>query len=117
VAALAGLPGYSIVFGGQPKMNGGTSATAPLWAALVARIAAAAPDSPLGFLTPLLYRAGADGRVRGVSGFTDITKGNNRTPKPGFGYEAAEGFDAVTGWGVPNGRALLASLRLASRGW
>ena len=102
VAALAGLPGYSIVFQGQPRMNGGTSASAPLWAALVARIAGAAP----GFLAPLLYGEGADGRVRGVSGCKDITKGNNRTPKPGFGYEAAEGFDAVTGWGVPNGRAL-----------
>jgi kumamolisin len=107
VAALAGLPGYSIVFQGQPRMNGGTSASAPLWAALVARIAGAAP----GFLAPLLYGEGADGRVRGVSGFTDITKGNNRTPKPGFGYHAGNGFDAVTGWGVPNGRALLASLR------
>ena len=51
------------------------------------------------------------GRLRGVSGCKDITKGSNRTPKPGFGYAAAEGFDAVTGWGVPNGRALLASLR------
>ena len=107
VAALAGLPGYSIVFQGQPRMNGGTSASAPLWAALVARIAGAAQ----GFLAPLLYGEGADGRVRGVSGCKDIITGNNRTPKPGFGYEAAKGFDAVTGWGVPNGRALLASLR------
>jgi kumamolisin len=111
VAGLAGLPGYATVFQGQPRMNGGTSGTTPLWAALVARIAAVAPEKPLGFFTELLYQAGADGRLRGASGFKDITQGSNVTPKPGFGYEASEGFDAVTGWGVPNGHALLASLR------
>lgn len=110
VAALAGLPGYRVVFDGQARMNGGTSASAPLWAALVARIAASAPSKPPAFLTPLLYQQGPDGRVRGVGAFKDITKGNNTTPQPGFGYEADEGFDAVTGWGVPNGRLLLASL-------
>jgi kumamolisin len=110
VAALAGPPGYSLVFDGQPTLNGGTSAAAPLWAALIARIAAAAGagKSPA-FLAPLLYQSANDGRARGASGFADITKGSNTSPQPGFGYEAQIGFDAVSGWGVPNGKALLAS--------
>jgi kumamolisin len=116
VAALAGLPGYSIVFEGQTSMKGGTSAAAPLWAALIARIASATPSgpatppAPAAFLTPLLYQNGGGGQPRGARGCTDITKGNNASPKPGVGYDAQTGFDAVSGWGVPNGRALLASL-------
>ena len=45
VAALAGLPGYAVVHNGKKKMSGGTSAAAPLWAALIARIAAR-PERP-----------------------------------------------------------------------
>ncbi len=113
VAALAGPPGYSLVFDGQPTLNGGTSAAAPLWAALIARIAAAGAggaSKPPAFLAPLLYRNGNGGRVRGATAFADITKGSNTSPQPGFGYDAQPGFDAVSGWGVPNGEALLASL-------
>jgi kumamolisin len=105
VAALAGSPGYSLVFDGQPTMNGGTSAAAPLWAALIARIAAQTSKHKPQFLTPLLYAEHCAG-----TGFTDITKGNNASPQPGFGYDAHAGFDAASGWGVPNGKALLASL-------
>jgi kumamolisin len=111
VAALAGLPGYSLVFDGQPTLNGGTSAAAPLWAALIARVAAARGRAATsGFLTPLLYRRGPDGRVRGESALRDITEGNNASPHPGRGYVAEPGFDAVTGWGVPDGQALLDAL-------
>lgn len=110
VAALAGPPGYSVVFDGQATLNGGTSAAAPLWSSLIARIAANAPANGHVFLTPLLYRKGRDQRVRGVSAFVDITKGNNASPQPGAGYHARKGYDAVCGWGVPNGSALLASL-------
>jgi kumamolisin len=105
VAALAGAPGYSLVFDGQPTMNGGTSAAAPLWAALIARIAAQASRHQPQFLTPLLYA-----EHRAGTGFTDITRGHNASPQPGFGYDAQPGFDAVSGWGVPNGEALLALL-------
>jgi len=31
-------------------------------------------------------------------------------PKPGVGYQAGEGFDAVTGWGTPVGTSLLLAL-------
>lgn len=110
VAALAGPPGYSLVFKGRSMRNGGTSAAAPLWASLIARIAAEAPERPPTFLTPLLYEQGPDRRVRGRHAFTDITRGNNKSPQPGRGYRARRGYDAVSGWGVPNGRALLTSL-------
>jgi kumamolisin len=106
VAALAGPPGYSLVFDGQVTLNGGTSAAAPLWAALIARIAAAKGGrSAPAFLTPLLYA-----EHRAGTAFTDITKGNNASPQPGFGYDAGRGFDAVSGWGAPDGESLLAAL-------
>jgi kumamolisin len=37
VSALAGQPLYDLLFVGHPQPNGGTSASAPLWAALIAR--------------------------------------------------------------------------------
>jgi kumamolisin len=104
VAALAGPPFYQLVFLGKPAPNGGTSASAPLWASLIGRSAAAqSPARPPAFLAPLLYQAGPQGHPLGQSVCRDITSGNNRSPKPGVGYDAAAGFDAVTGWGVPDG--------------
>jgi kumamolisin len=38
------------------------------------------------------------------NGFRDITQGNNGT------YQAGTGWDACTGWGSPNGAALLGVL-------
>jgi kumamolisin len=111
VAALAGPPLYDMLLLGRPMPGGGTSASAPLWAALIARVAQAAPAGRrAAFLAPLLYQDAANGRPRGASVCSDITHGNNTSPNPGVGYRATVGFDAVTGWGVPNGEALLASL-------
>ena len=111
VAALAGFPAYSLVFNGEVTLNGGTSASAPLWASLIARIAGQTNGSRPGFLAPLLYQRGRDRRVRGRSAFADIRTGHNTSPQPGRGYRARDGFDAVSGWGIPDGTALLASLR------
>ncbi|WER48898.1 S53 family peptidase [Cupriavidus sp. WKF15] len=107
VAALAGPPLYDLLLDGQPLPDGGTSAAAPLWAALVARIDAALPAGKRQrFLAPLLYK----GNV-GRAGFSDIVSGQNTSrPSPGKGYTATSGFDAVTGWGVPNGQGLLEAL-------
>lgn len=112
VAALAGTPSYDLIFRGHDAPNGGTSASAPLWAALILRINA---NLPLGkrqqFFTPLLYEKGANGQPRGEVGCHDITVGQNASsPAPGVGYKATKGFDAVTGWGTPNGTALLSAL-------
>ena len=106
VAALAGQPFYDLIFEGQDSPNGGTSAATPLWAALIARIAAGLPAaSQLRFLTPRLYAATAGGEPVGQAGCTDITSGNNDSPGL-TGYAAAVGFDAVSGWGIPVGTAL-----------
>ena len=105
VAALAGLPGYGLIYSGRPKMNGGTSAAAPVWAALIARIAGRRPGHAPVFLTPLLYE-----ERRGRVAFRDITEGHNASSDPGRGYHARQGYDAVSGWGVPDGEALLATL-------
>lgn len=109
IAALAGSPGYDLTLFGQDSPNGGTSASAPLWAALIARINANLPAAKQQrFLTPLLYQNGPDGKPRGTSGCTDIKTGQNAShPLPGKGYKSRAGYDAVTGWGVPDGQALL----------
>jgi len=109
---LAGPPLYDLVFVGQPAPNGGTSASTPLWAALIARINATLPPSKQQrFLTPLLYQNGNNGQPVGKNSSHDITVGNNAShPEPGKGYKAKSGFDAVTGWGVPDGVKLLNSL-------
>jgi kumamolisin len=76
---------------------GGTSAVAPLWAALVA-LANQKLGRRVGFLQPQLYGA------RPASGFNDITDGDNGA------YAAKKGWDACTGWGSPNGAALIDAL-------
>jgi kumamolisin len=112
VAALAGQPLYDLIFAGKPHPNGGTSASAPLWAALVARMSAKlSPAKRQRFLTPLLYQNDASGNPIGKMVFRDIKSGNNTSnPEPGRGYQAGAGFDAVTGWGVPDGVLLLKAL-------
>ena len=104
VSALAGPPLYFLLLDGKPLPDGGTSASTPLWASLIARIDAALPAGKRQrFLPPLLYKPNV-----GESGFRDIVSGNNAShPNPGKGYAAGKGFDAVSGWGVPNGKALL----------
>jgi kumamolisin len=99
--------GYQVVVDGKPQPIGGTSAVAPLWAGLVARLAQAS-GKRFGLLQPLLYAGitpGAD-----VAGFRDITEGSNGA------YKAGPGWDACTGLGSPNGTALLARLTGSSAG-
>ena len=101
--------GYWMVVDGQGGASGGTSAAAPLWASLIALLNASL-GKPVGYLNPLLYQAGANGQTLGQSGCRDITSGNNATASIG-GYSAGPGYDAVTGWGVPIGTALLNGLK------
>jgi kumamolisin len=112
VSALAGEPLYDLIFMGNTKPNGGTSASAPLWAALIARIYSQLPAAKQQrFFTPLLYQNGGKGLPVGKIASRDIVSGNNASnPLPGKGYKAGPGFDAVTGWGVPDGVKLLNSL-------
>ncbi|MCU1414115.1 MAG: peptidase [Microbacteriaceae bacterium] len=99
VAAVADpQTGYEVLVDGTRAVYGGTSAVAPLWAALVARLAQAT-GSPLGLINPALYAGGA--------GFRDVVSGNNGS------FSAKRGWDACTGLGVPDGTALLAVLHKA----
>jgi kumamolisin len=96
---------YLLVVDGKAQGNGGTSAATPLCAALVTLInQARGAGKRIGYLTPLLYQGGI-----GSAGCTDITSGNNVTATVG-GYSAGRGYDAVSGWGTPNGKQLLAAL-------
>lgn len=115
---------------------GGTSAATPQTAALVALVNAArhaAGKAPIGFLDPILY-AGA-----GASDYTDITPQHYGTAPATFsgsevgvnapvfksvgdlidnqmwevpvaGYPTTSGYDATTGWGVPNAPAFVSDL-------
>lgn len=94
--------GYQVFVDGKAMVFGGTSAVAPLWAALVCRFAQSL-GRPLGLLQPALYAAAKPGVT--PPGFRDITVGNNGH------YKAAPGWDACTGLGVPDGSALLAVLK------
>ncbi|WP_206997743.1 S53 family peptidase [Trinickia mobilis] len=87
--------GFVVLVDGSQSVVGGTSAVAPLWAALIARINAA-KGAPAGFVNPKLYQA--------ASAFNDITKGNNGS------FEASPGWDACTGLGSPNGQKVAAAL-------
>lgn len=104
--------GYWTVVDGQGGVAGGTSAAAPLWASLIALINASLPaGKPAGYLTPLLYQPDAAGKnPLGQDVCRDITSGDNATAAIG-GYSAGPGYDAVTGWGVPIGTALLNGLQ------
>ena len=132
VSALAsGNAGYKSIAEngiGEFAGAGGTSASAPLWAALTAQIQAIFADQGLpatGYFNDLLYMAAA---VAPAS-FNDVTVGGNTssfvyggtttdmtgtsayhiTPT-GIGYSATAGYDLTTGLGTPNGILLARAL-------
>jgi kumamolisin len=87
--------GYDVRVDGTDTVIGGTSAVAPLWAGLIARINST-NSQPAGYINLTLYdNKGA---------FNDITKTNNGT------FAAAVGWDACTGLGSPNGTKISAAL-------
>jgi kumamolisin len=94
--------GYAVRIDGTDTTIGGTSAVAPLWAGLIARINQSA-GSALGYLNPDLYK--------NQQALRDITQGNNGD------FAAAKGWDGCTGLGSPNGTMLLSTLKKsAARG-
>jgi kumamolisin len=108
VSANASLnAGYSGIFiGGAAQIGNGTSASAPLWAALIAVINAALGHN-VGFVNPYLYSLGSEA-------FRDIVPRTGPADNSNggvAGYPAGPGWDACTGWGSPNGTALLIGLR------
>jgi kumamolisin len=94
--------GYSTFIGGGPRVVGGTGAGAALWAGLIARINQALGHN-IGYINPLLYaKFGPDGTLRNVVNGDDVRKNM-----------AGSSWNAITGWGSPDGRKLLAALQNA----
>jgi hypothetical protein len=94
---------------------GGTSCAAPLWAAYAALInqQAVSGGSPtIGFINPAIYTIGK-GSSYGID-FHDVTTGNNFSPNSPSKFPGVAGYDLCTGWGTPNGSALI--FALAGRG-
>jgi kumamolisin len=92
--------GGMVMQDGQPGAVGGTSWSAPVWAAFCARINDAldkAGKPPLGFLNPRLY-------ALRESCFRDVTIGSNGA------FKSADGYDLVTGLGAPDLAALVEAL-------
>ncbi|CAO1639400.1 unnamed protein product [Sympodiomycopsis kandeliae] len=100
---------YRVNVGGQYKRVYGTSASAPVWASLIARLNEnrnRIGKKSIGFINPILYKYFNNGKNLILK---DITQGNN----PGCGtqgFSAVEGYDPVTGLGTPNFEPLNALL-------
>jgi len=85
--------GAMIVLHGVQQGVGGTSWSAPVWAGFCALLNEArtkAGKSPLPFLNSHLYQ------LNGTPAFRDITSGSNGA------FSAGDGYDMVTGIGVPD---------------
>jgi kumamolisin len=80
--------GYDVRVDGNDTVIGGTSAVAPLWAGLLARINSS-KGSPVGYINPQLYK--------NSTALNDITQGSNGS------FSASTGWDACSGLGSPNG--------------
>eukprot|EP01128_Nolandella_sp_AFSM9_P010394 TRINITY_DN7176_c0_g1_i1.p1 TRINITY_DN7176_c0_g1~~TRINITY_DN7176_c0_g1_i1.p1 ORF type:complete len:612 (-),score=203.35 TRINITY_DN7176_c0_g1_i1:211-1785(-) len=95
-----------LIYTGQVQPVGGTSCSSPIFAGLISLIngdVIAKTQRPLGFLNPLLYKMAA----AEPSAFTDVTVGDNKCTEDGCrssckGFNAAKGWDAVSGLGTPN---------------
>ena len=88
------VSGYEVIVNGQQETIGGTSASAPAWQGIWARVQAARGGA-LGFAANVLYAAPA-------SAFHDIILGVNGAP-------ATPGYDYTTGRGTPDIAALIGS--------
>ncbi|HYH99995.1 S53 family peptidase [Hyalangium sp.] len=98
----------------QPNNQGGghafgTSAAAPMWAALVALLGEAL-GTPVGFLNALLYETQLSGQA--PLPCTSITQGNNGVPSSDivFTASASNPWNACCGLGSPLGNSLLRML-------
>lgn len=88
--------GWNIVVDGQEMVIGGTSAVAPMVAAIAVGLKSAGATFGTLELLAALYGGGTT---------RDVTKGNNGA------FVAASGYDCCTGMGVPSFTALLAKLK------
>lgn len=115
VAGHSVSPNYEVIYAGKQSGSGGTSAAAPVWAAIVgllndARFRAGKPS--LGWLNPLVYKYGPKVLTDITGGYAIGCDGNNTQsgkPEPagsgvvpGARWNATAGWDPVTGYGTPD---------------
>jgi subtilase family serine protease len=108
---VAAVGHNGLIYEGTPEAVGGTSQSAPTFAAILSLLnqaSIAKSGKPLGFVNPLLYQIWADQ----PTAFNDITVGDNKCTEEGCaksceGWLAYKGWDPVTGLGTPNYPALL----------
>lgn len=89
--------GYSVFSGGTWQVFGGTSAAAPLWAAIATlcnQYASAGGKGYLGQANPALYRL--FNTTQPYTPYHDVTSGNN------LFYPATAGYDLASGIGTPD---------------
>lgn len=112
VAAEANFDNTTVINGTFESGYGGTSFATPRWAGLIAlanQQSVANGKGTLGFLNTPIYNIGVGSSYS--ADFHDITSGNNKpSAGSGSGFNAVAGYDLVTGWGSPNGPALIATL-------
>jgi kumamolisin len=90
-------PGFAVYYQGNPRTVPGTSMTAPMYAALFARINELA-GRKVGFVLDRLYQSKA---------FVDLKDGVSNASTPySLGYTSTAGWDAVTGLGRADGTKL-----------
>jgi subtilase family serine protease len=93
------------------NLYGGTSFATPMWAGYLAltneQYLLNGNTSTLGFINPAIYTIGGGSSYD--TDFHDITSGGNT-------FGATVGYDLATGWGSPNGNALLNALAGAPTG-
>jgi subtilase family serine protease len=109
--------GYAMFAGGSWQIAGGTSASAPLWAALAGLINAdsSCRGQTVGFVNPALYRIAGSAYA---ANFSDVTlaspitgaANNDALGVNGGLYPVTAGFDMTTGLGTPVAPTLAASL-------
>jgi Pro-kumamolisin, activation domain/Putative Ig domain len=101
--------GYMVYYDGQWTIGDGTSASTPLWAALVAlaESSAGCAGTRLGFVNPTLY-GGAGAQY--AADFNDVSTGDNAWLAGMDSFAAEPGYDQVTGLGTPKAAADAAML-------
>ena len=93
---------------------GGTSLSAPRWAGFLSLANEQANGRPIGFLNTAVYSLGQTSSYTSL--FHDITTGDNFNSGSPDQFTAVTGYDLVTGWGTPNGQAMLDVLGPAAAG-
>jgi kumamolisin len=89
--------GFEIVSGGKAQAVGGTSASTPFWAGILAltqQYTAKQGAGALPQMSPVFYQLGS--APQPFPPYHDVVRGNNRF------YPATPGWDFATGWGSPD---------------